>query len=103
MSFRAICEFLVPPQTGVAALSNISSTPVKAKIIWSILQVHVRLNSIIDAGFKSHSVLTTAMADFIMKNRIDGAQLESVEKRIGQLESGAKSAASDLKTLKAKK
>ena len=54
----------------------------KAQILWATLQVHNRINAIIKAGFKSHFVLTTAMSDFIMKNRIDVSQLEAVEKKI---------------------
>jgi hypothetical protein len=102
VSFRAICNHLIPPRIGISALDDLAQRPVKAQIIWGILQVHSRLNSIINAGFKSHSVLTTAMSDFIMRNRIDGAQLEAAEKRIGHLEAAAKAAAADLKVIKGK-
>jgi hypothetical protein len=102
VSFRAICNYLVPPRIAISALDDLAQRPIKAQIIWGILQVHNRLNSIISAGFKSHSVLTTAMADFIMKNRIDGAQLEAAEKRIGHLETAAKTAAADIKVIKTK-
>ncbi len=59
-------------------------------------------NPIISANFKSHSVLTTAMADFIMKNRIEGAQLDAAEKRISHLEAAAKTAVADIKVIKGK-
>jgi hypothetical protein len=101
--FRAMCNYLMPPRIGVSALDDLKARPVRAQIIWATLQVHTMFNEIVKAGFKSHPVLTRAMADFIMKNRIDGAQLEAVEKRLGALETGAKTSAAELKTLKFKK
>ena len=58
---RAIMEHLAPPRMEVASISALSSTKSKALVIWAVLQVHIRLNSIIDAGFKAHSVVTTAI------------------------------------------
>ena len=104
---RAIMEHLAPPRIEVASVSGLSSTRSKALIIWGILQVHVRLNEIIDAKFKAHPVVTTAMTNFNMKTRVDKSHIDDVtdkmkdsmktvtasEKRLASLES-------ELKTLK---
>jgi hypothetical protein len=82
-----------------------------------VMQVHIRMNSLISCGFKPHSVLITTMTTFVMKNRIDASQLESVtikcdsvvksnaglDKRVGYLEVLSKTLSTDVKTLKAKK
>ena len=74
------------------------------------------MNSMIDCGFKAHPVLTTTMTSFVMKNRIDSSQLEAVvakcdlisksgagmDKRVGVLETNAKTVAADIKFFKGK-
>ena len=104
---RAIMEHLAPPRVEVASVSGLSSSRSKSLIIWAIMQVHVRLNEVIEAKFKSHPVVTTAIANFTMKTRVDRSHIMDVtekmkdatkssvntEKRIASLEA-------ELKTLK---
>ena len=85
--------------------------------MWAILEVHIRMNSLISCGFKPHPILTTTMATFVMKNRIDASHLEAVvtkcdllvktttglDKRVGVMETLSKTLQADLKACKAKK
>jgi hypothetical protein len=114
---RGILSYLIVPRMEVAGVNDIGARPTKARIIWAVMQVHIRMNSLISCGFKPHSVLTTTMTTFVMKNRIDASQLESVtikcdsvvksnaglDKRVGYLEVLSKTLSTDVKTLKAKK
>ncbi len=75
------------------------------------------MNSLIECGFKPHSILTTTMATFVMKNCIDSSQLELVttkcdslvksntglDKRVVAMESLSKTLQADVKALKGKK
>jgi hypothetical protein len=113
---RSIFNFLIPPRMEVAAVGDLGSRPSRARIIWAVLQVHIRMNALADCAFKSHPVLTTTMSSFIMKNRIDSSQLDAViakcdliskstgasDKRVGVLETNAKATAINIMTIKAK-
>jgi hypothetical protein len=117
ISARSIFNYLIVPRMEVAGLDEIGSKSSKSLIIWAILEVHMRMNSLISCGFKPHSVLTTTMTTFVMKNRIDSSQLEAVvtkcdlisktnnglDKRVGVLETLSKTVAADMKTLKSRK
>ena len=100
---RAIFDFLAPPRLAVAGLEDLSARPVKAQIIWAIMQVHLRFNELIKADFKAHPVLTRAMSAYIMKNRVDGSQLEAVKKRVSVVETQVKTTANELWVVKAHK
>ena len=116
ISVRSLLNYLIVPRMEVAGLNDISSKANKARIIWAMLQVHVRMNSLIECGFKSHPVLTTTMTTFVMKHQIDSSQLEAVvtkcdlisksgaaiDKRVSVLETNSKTVATDIKFMKTK-
>ena len=97
---RAIFAFLHPPRLEVAALQDLTDTTNKARIIWAIMQVHIRFNQLLKVGFKAHPVLTRAMSAYIMKNRVDGSQMDAMDKRVSVAETLAKATAADLKILR---
>ena len=102
---RSIMDHLVPPRMEAAGVENLASAESKSKVIWAVLQVHIRMNSLVEAKFKSHPVITTAMSNFIMKSRVDKSHVDSmgtkvteavkasstIEKKIASLETELKS------------
>ena len=68
----------------VAAVTFLSSNRSKALVIWVVLQVHIRLEDIIQAKSKSHQVITTAMSNFVMKTRVDRSQVDALGSKIGE-------------------
>ena len=104
---RAVMEHLAPPRMEVASVSGLSSSRSKSLIIWAVLQVHARLISLIEAKFKSHAVVTTAMSHFIMKTRVDRSHVVDVGEKLKEslkdktaLEKRIASLESELKTFK---
>ena len=81
-------------------MQDLTDTTNKARIIWAIMQVHIRFNQLLKAGFKAHPVLTRAMSAYIMKNRVDGSQMDAMDKRVSVAETLAKATAADLKVLR---
>ena len=79
---RCIMDHLVQPRMEVAAVTSLSLNDSKALVIWAVLQVHIRLNEIIDANFKSHQVVTTAMSNFVMKTRVDRSQVDALGSKV---------------------
>ena len=71
-------DYLVPPRMAVCSIANLDSVSNKAKVIWAVLTVHTRMEEMIQQEFKSHQVITTAMSNFLMKNRVDSTQLEAI-------------------------
>ena len=97
---RAIFGYLHKPRLEVAALQDLTDVNIKARIIWAIMQVHIRFNELLEVGFKAHPVLTRAMSSYIMKNRVDGSQMDALDKRVSVAETLAKATAADLKVLR---
>ena len=79
---RAILDHMLPPRLEVAEIMDIKDNRLnKARLIWSILQVHIRFNEIMDADFKAHQVVITAQSNYIMKSRVDPSRLDEVDKK----------------------
>jgi hypothetical protein len=81
---RCILDYLVPPRMEISALYNLHLPASKATIIWTSLEVHRRMNEMIDSGFKSHHVVTTAMSNFIMKTRVDKSTVDAASDKAAE-------------------
>jgi hypothetical protein len=79
---RAMMDHLVPPRMAVSGLDDFQSKDNKATIIWSVLEVHIRLNEMISAKWKAHRVITTAMSNFVMKSRVDAATVTELATKL---------------------
>lgn len=79
---RCVMDHLVPPRMEIAAIGNLDSARSKALVIWAVMQVHIRIEEIIEAKFKSHHVVTTAMSNFVMKTRVDRSQVAAVASKV---------------------
>lgn len=66
----------------IAAVGNLDSARSKALVTWAVMQVHIRIEEIIEAKFKAHHVATTAMSNFVMKTRVDTSQVTAVASEI---------------------
>ena len=114
---RAIIKFLVGPRVEVASLGDVTSKAGRVTVLFAVLEVHRRMNSLIDCDFKSHPVMITTMNTFVMKHRIDASELAAVgskcdlvtkssslvDRRVAVLEALSKTVTSDIKFLKGKK
>ena len=101
---RSVMEYLVPPRVKVSGLQEFQSRENKAKIIWAVLQAHMRMDAIIEAKFKSHHTLTTVMSNFIMKTRVSESSVTDLTKKVKEVSSVTPKMASleaELKALKA--
>ena len=100
-AIRSVMDHLVPPRMEVAGVQNLDSSRAKAQIIWAVLQVHVRVNAIIDARFKSHPVVTTAMSNFIMKSRVDRSHVDSMGTKVADAVKSTSSVEKKIVTMEA--
>ena len=101
---RETMAYLAPPRVKVSHLEEWSTPSNKARIIWAMLEVHIRMDEVISARFKSHSTVTTVMSNFIMKTRVAESSVSDLAKKVKDVAGvSAKMAAveNDLKVLKA--
>ena len=82
---RALLDHMVPPRLEVSALEDFASPDNKAKIIWAILSVHIRMKEIIDSKFVAHPVITTAMSNFLLKTRVDGTLVTTLDAKVKEV------------------
>jgi len=101
---RSMMEHLVPPRVKVSGLQEFQSRENKAKIVWAVLQAHMRMDAIVEAKFKSHHTLAAVMSNFIMKTRVSESSVADLTKKVKEVSSVTPKLASleaELKALKA--
>jgi len=79
---RAMLDHLTPPRILVSHYQEWRTPENKARIIWAMMQVHIRMDEIIAARFKSHPTITTVMSNFIMKTRVSETAVTDLSKKI---------------------
>jgi len=101
---REILNYLTPPRVEVSEIQDWSEPSNKAQIIWAMMQVHIRMEEMMESGFKSHSTVTTTMANFIMKTRVSESSVTGLEKKVKEvsvLPGKVAALEAEIKTLKA--
>jgi len=101
---REIMAYLAPPRVKVSHLEEWKTLSNKARIIWAMLEVHIRMDEVIKAKFKSHPTVTTAMSNFIMKTRVSESSVADLTKKLKEVTGAASKAAAleaEVKNLKA--
>jgi len=78
----AMLDHLTPPRILVSHYQEWRTPENKARIIWAMMQVHIRMDEIIAARFKSHPTITTVMSNFIMKTRVSETVVTDLSKKI---------------------
>jgi hypothetical protein len=82
---RAIMNHLIKPRIVISKMEEWKSTESKARIIWAILQVHIRMDDVIINRFKSHNTITTVMSNFILKTRVSESSVADLSKKMKDL------------------
>jgi septal ring factor EnvC (AmiA/AmiB activator) len=60
--------------------------PAKARVIWAVLQVHIRMDEVVKDNLKAHRVVQTAMANFNMRTRVDKSTVDALDKKVKDAE-----------------
>jgi hypothetical protein len=79
---------------------DLKDPKVKAELIWATMSSHAILDRIIQARFKSDPVVTTAMSNFIMKNRVDKSAFTDLSSKVTQVVRKADSLETESKSAK---
>jgi hypothetical protein len=98
--FRHICKALSKFRIPVSELSDFKDPETKAEILWAFMSSLSCMESIIDADFKSHPVVTSAMSTFLMQNRVDKSDFEAAEEKLAKFSKKVDGLEGDVKPLK---
>lgn len=85
MCVRHVMDYLRVPRMDVARVESLDP-PAKARVIWAVLQVHIRMDEVIKDNLKAHRVVQTAMANFNMRTRVDKSTVEALDKKVKDAE-----------------
>jgi hypothetical protein len=84
-SSNAIWTAMRPFRTKISLLPDLKSLDNKASFIWGILQCHRVMDEFIDFKFQSHPAFVKEMSLFVLTERVDPAQIASVDATVASL------------------
>jgi archaellum component FlaC len=84
-SSNAIWTAMRPFRTKISLLPDLKSLDNKASFIWGILQCHRVMDEFIDFKFQSHPAFVKEMSLFVLTERVDPAQIATVDATVASL------------------
>ena len=85
MCVRHVMDYLRVPRMDVARVEALDPSA-KARVIWAVLQVHIRMDEVVKDNLKAHRVVQTAMANFNMRTRVDKSTVDALDKKVKDAE-----------------